>query len=238
VRPDARARQQQRRSLGVAPEQLHGKLSGYTGYGCRCEPCKAAESAYTRSRKARRPSPLSRELSPEETAPGVVWRPVIDFEGLYEVSNVGSVRSLDRVVMQGRYPRRCQGQLLHPSTDHENRKWVHVKNSGVGKRCKVARLVLEAFVGPAPDGMECCHNDGDSQNNQLTNLRWDTKSANAQDVLRHGTHWQMRKTRCKRNHPFDSENTIIDSKGHRQCRTCRRRRHQERRLRNRLTEAA
>lgn len=49
------------------------------------------------------------------------------------------------------------------------------------------RLVLEIFVGPCPDGMECCHNDGNRSNNVLSNLRWDTKQANQADSERHGT---------------------------------------------------
>ncbi len=52
---------------------------------------------------------------------------------------------------------------------------------------RVHRLVLEAFVGLRPDGLECCHEDGDKTNNRLGNLRWDTKLANAADKKRHGT---------------------------------------------------
>lgn len=52
----------------------------------------------------------------------------------------------------------------------------------------VHRLVLEAFVGPCPDEMECCHNDGNPLNNALDNLRWDTKRANQADRVKHGTH--------------------------------------------------
>lgn len=51
----------------------------------------------------------------------------------------------------------------------------------------VGRLVLEAFVGPCPDGMECCHNDGNPANNKLDNLRWDTHQANMADAKKHGT---------------------------------------------------
>lgn len=50
----------------------------------------------------------------------------------------------------------------------------------------VHRLVLEAFVGPCPTGMECCHNDGNPANNNLTNLRWDTKQSNIADAVKHG----------------------------------------------------
>lgn len=51
----------------------------------------------------------------------------------------------------------------------------------------VARLILEAFVGPSPEGMEGCHEDGDRSNNRLSNLRWGTSQDNAQDSIRHGT---------------------------------------------------
>lgn len=49
------------------------------------------------------------------------------------------------------------------------------------------RLVLEAFVGPCPSGMEACHNDGNRANNALDNLRWDTRIANHADKAKHGT---------------------------------------------------
>ena len=48
------------------------------------------------------------------------------------------------------------------------------------------RLVLEAFVGPCPSGMECCHYDDNQRNNVLSNLRWGTKSDNAMDRVRNG----------------------------------------------------
>lgn len=48
-------------------------------------------------------------------------------------------------------------------------------------------LVLEAFVGPCPPGMECRHLDGNPANNRLDNLCWGTKLENAQDRIRHGT---------------------------------------------------
>ena len=51
----------------------------------------------------------------------------------------------------------------------------------------VHRLVLEAFVGPCPEDMEACHNDGNMSNNSISNLRWDTRKNNRQDALRSGT---------------------------------------------------
>lgn len=51
---------------------------------------------------------------------------------------------------------------------------------------QVHRLVLLAFVGPCPEGMEACHNNGDRRDNRLENLRWDTRRKNIQDREKHG----------------------------------------------------
>ncbi len=55
-----------------------------------------------------------------------------------------------------------------------------------GKNVYVHKLVLEAFVGPCPPGMQCCHGDGNPANNTLTNLRWGTPKSNQADRDRHG----------------------------------------------------
>ncbi len=52
---------------------------------------------------------------------------------------------------------------------------------------KLHRILLEIFVGPCPPGMEGCHNDGNSMNNEVSNLRWDTHANNVKDRERHGT---------------------------------------------------
>ena len=51
----------------------------------------------------------------------------------------------------------------------------------------MSTFVLEAFVGPCPQGVECCHNDGNCLNNAESNLRWDTSKSNKADQLLHGT---------------------------------------------------
>jgi hypothetical protein len=48
--------------------------------------------------------------------------------------------------------------------------------------------MLETFVGPRPEGMECCHNDGNTSNNSIENLRWGTPKENSEDRKRHGTY--------------------------------------------------
>ena len=71
----------------------------------------------------------------------------------------------------------------------------HLQITINGRHTRIHTLVLEAFVGPCPDGMECCHNDGNSQNNVLDNLRWDTRLHNVHDMVKHG-----RSPRGERNH--------------------------------------
>jgi hypothetical protein len=62
---------------------------------------------------------------------------------------------------------------------------------GGGNKWLVHRLVLFVFVGPCPEGMEACHNNGDRADNRLENLRYDTHSANQGDSIRLGTFAQM-----------------------------------------------
>lgn len=125
------------------------------------------------------------------------WKPIPGWEGLYDVSDHGQVRSLDHetVGKNGiRYPFR--GRLLKATLNpREQRRQVKLHRDGAGTTRTVGPLVLLAFVGPRPDGQECCHNDGDSRNDRLTNLRWDTHSANVYDSVRHGTHWACWRTR-------------------------------------------
>jgi HNH endonuclease len=68
------------------------------------------------------------------------------------------------------------------------RYWAVNLSDGVKKtQHLIHRLVLHAFVGPCPEGLICCHNDGNPTNNRVENLRWDTYQSNSDDMLIHGT---------------------------------------------------
>src|SRR3970282_914182 len=100
------------------------------------------------------------------------WLPVVGYEGSYEVSDLGRVRSLDRILPCGR---RKKGIVLRPSPG-ANGGHLGLHLCAYSKRnARVHRLVLAAFVGPCPIGMEGCHDDGAPTNTRLRNLRWDTK---------------------------------------------------------------
>ena len=103
------------------------------------------------------------------------WLNVVDFEGIYEVSNFGNIRSSKNK------------QLKKITIDSNGRPYLGLWKNNKQKIVRPHKLVLEAFVGKALQGMECCHNDGNQKNNRLENLRWDTPKNNHADKLKHGT---------------------------------------------------
>lgn len=114
-----------------------------------------------------------------------VWKDIAGYEGRYQVSSLGRVKSLpnrirkSELILKQSTHKRSEHRLVNLTSNEggawkQRSHWVH-------------RLVLEAFVGPCPEGMEGCHNDGNSTNNVPGNLRWDTHEGNIADVRKHGT---------------------------------------------------
>lgn len=125
-----------------------------------------------------------------------VWKPIPGFEGYYEVSDCGGVRSVDRILSSGR-PRR--GKFLSPKASDSGHLSVRLCRDGLQTWCGVHRLVLLTFRGPPPRrGMEGAHNNGRPSDNRLGNLRWDTPKGNAADRVIHGTEmFGMKNPRAK-----------------------------------------
>jgi hypothetical protein len=150
------------------------------------------------------------------------WRPIPGYKDAYEVSDLGRVRSLDRVVVRSdgrRY--RYAGKILqlNPVNGYA---LVHLGSQSGTK--KVHQLVALTFVGPCPaEGMEVCHSNGDSADNRVENLRWDTHGNNLCDKTRHGTDIHAARTHCPRGHRLTSPNIVWRSDRpahHRECRSC------------------
>ena len=147
------------------------------------------------------------------------WKPVVGYEGIYEVSDRGRVRSLDRVNPAGH---RLRGKML--KLRHHPRGYMQttLTRDGICQTKKIHRLVLEAFVGPCPPGMESCHRNGVRDDNRVSNLRWDTPLANAADRIAHGTQWRHDQTHCKRGHELIEPNLVRYAlrHGRRRCKAC------------------
>ena len=154
------------------------------------------------------------------------WKPVNGYEGLYEVSSHGRVRSVDRTVTRsdGQVHRR-KGKLLRtPLSPGGGYPFVNLSTQGKHRIRYVHSLVAGAFIGTRPEGMEVCHNDGIKTNNHVDNLRYGTSSDNELDKLRHGTHHNKAKTHCLRGHELFAENVPPSAAkvGRRECLACKR----------------
>lgn len=148
------------------------------------------------------------------------WRPVPGYEGLYEVSSRGRVKSLPRNTTRG-------GIMKLQHGNAQGYHSVGLYKCDVRTVHYVHYLVLLAFVGPRPDGLEVRHLDGDDLNNVLANLAYGTSGENKADMLRHGRHHFGSRTHCDNGHEFTPENTTIqlhpDGSFHRRvCRACTR----------------
>jgi hypothetical protein len=112
-----------------------------------------------------------------------LWKSIPDFPD-YEISNLGRVKSSyskNKLL-------KWNVQKVSKTSDKYKYVFVKLQKNKQSFSRGVASLVLTAFVGPCPDKMEACHNDGNSLNNCIDNLRWDSHLNNMQDCVKHGTY--------------------------------------------------
>ena len=103
------------------------------------------------------------------------WLAIKQFPN-YEISDHGTVRRIDT----------HKEIALNTKRGKHAYKRVHLSHKGVAKYELVHRLVLEAFVGPCPKGMQTLHADDDPANNRLSNLSWGTPKRNHDTINRNG----------------------------------------------------
>lgn len=104
-----------------------------------------------------------------------IWRDVINYEGLYQVSNMGRVRSLDRwITYKDGREALFKGKILHLNCNTSGYLEVHLCKQSKGKMIGVHRLVAQSFIDNVDNLPEVDHIDGDKTNNNVTNLRWVT----------------------------------------------------------------
>lgn len=131
-----------------------------------------------------------------------VWRDIDGYEGLYQVSNLGNVRSVDRYTNCGngsglKYKQLKKGIMLKPCITNSNYKQVLLCNNGIMKAKKVHRLVAETFI-PNPNNLpEVNHKDENKLNNCINNLEWCSSKYN------------MQYSQAKKINQYDLQNNFI-----------------------------
>lgn len=123
-----------------------------------------------------------------------IWKPIPGFEGAYEASSLGRIRSLSREIECERSGKVLRlpvaGKVLSSSVCKRTgyqKTWVSLIDGGRGKTVSVHKLVCLAFHGPRPSGKQCvAHGNGNRTDNRPENLRWATNLENAKDRALHG----------------------------------------------------
>ncbi|SCC11074.1 NUMOD4 motif-containing HNH endonuclease [Rhodococcus qingshengii] len=154
------------------------------------------------------------------------WKSVVGYEGYYEVSDHGRVRSVDRTVVSSvGIPSRRRGCGISAGLTTRGYLGVGLSRDGESKPFSVHRLVAAAFCERVADGDVVRHLDGNKENNRAENLAWGTDSENMIDQVRHGNHLHARKAHCPRGHELVMPNlvrAIWVQRSHRSCLACSR----------------
>lgn len=119
-----------------------------------------------------------------------IWKDIPGYEGKYQASNLGRIRSLDRQLgIPGKKGfRTMKGRVLRPGPTKSGHLYVVLGHGASGS--PVHQLIALTFIGPRPNGKDVCHNDGDPTNNQADNLRYDTRANNILDTFKIGKRWR------------------------------------------------
>ena len=104
-----------------------------------------------------------------------IWRDIEGYEGLYQVSNLGRVKSLSR---RDRLNRVIQEKILKPFFNRDGYLNVKLYKEGKRKQSKVHRLVAQAFISNPDNKSQVNHRDEDKTNNKVENLEWVTSKEN------------------------------------------------------------
>lgn len=143
---------------------------------------------------------------------GEIWKDIIGYEGAYQVSNFGRVKSLSRNTFDGR---KVNGKIMTLCEDSDGYLLAHLRKENISFNAKVHRLVALAFINNKYGKPEVNHIDGDKRNNHIDNLEWVTCSENLKHSFRvlHRKHNRILKDKTGDLHPTSKPVLQFDLNG-------------------------
>lgn len=114
-----------------------------------------------------------------------IWKDIKGYEGYYQISNFGNIRSLDRWVKDNGTPVFKQGMLLNPVKQSVGYLQIALNVEGKVKKKYIHRLVMEAFNPTDNPKLEINHIDENKENNMITNLEWVTHKENINKISKY-----------------------------------------------------
>lgn len=127
------------------------------------------------------------------------WKAVPGYEGIYEVSNLGRVKSMNRIVKRGDILQERKERIKKQWANDDGYLQVKLSRDGINTNIGAHRLVAMAFLDNPYDLPEVNHKDGNRQNNCVDNLEWVTHIENIQDSIKRGTHVSFHDTSGNKN---------------------------------------
>lgn len=123
-----------------------------------------------------------------------IWKDVKNYENLYQVSNYGRVKSLERYVKTcGGAKRIVKEKILKPTVDNTNYYVVSLWKNNICKRTHIHRIVIETFIPNLLNKPQVNHIDGNKLNNNINNLEWCTAKENNIHAYEYGLNPSRRK---------------------------------------------
>lgn len=140
-----------------------------------------------------------------------IWKDVVGYEGYYQVSNLGNIRSVDRVIYSDKLhigtKRKLDGKMLKPYVNAHGYLALTLTKNGKEKSLRVHRLVAEAFIKNPNNYDQINHIDGNKTNNKVENLEWCNNQHNVIHAYKNG----LTKHYSKRIKQYDLKGNYIQT---------------------------